>query len=45
MSDEPVFDGLLEKYAREDFEALIAYQAHHLTRGIEALLREAADGY
>lgn len=47
MSDTPEFDGLLEKYAAEESEALIAYQVHDMTTGVEELLIEAApiDGH
>lgn len=43
-SETPEFDGLLERYEREESEAQIAYQAHDIVSGAEALLREASEG-
>lgn len=39
--DTPIFDAMA-RYEHEESEALIAYQAHDLVAGLEAMLTEEA---
>lgn len=39
----PIFDAMA-RYVHEESEALIAYQAHNLVVGVEAILLEASEG-